>query len=70
MLTVVIERYIESLKEVIDTCQGPRTSNGVVREDISEDRVFGMERDRGPHEVPDERGKWTFCEELLGGVKE
>jgi hypothetical protein len=47
-LTITVQGQIETDNEEVDTCQTPRASDGVVRKDVSQDREFGMQGDRGP----------------------
>jgi hypothetical protein len=69
-LTVTVQRQVESDNEEVDDCQGPGTSDSVVRKDVPHDGELGVKRNRRPGERSDQRGEWTFGEDLLDWVKE
>lgn len=49
-LTVTVQRQVESGNEEVENRQGPRTSDSVVRKDVSHDRELGVKRNRRPGE--------------------
>ena len=69
-LTITIQRQIETGDEEVDNCQRPRASDSVVREDISQNREFRMQGNRGPGEGSDQGGERSLSEELLEWVEE
>jgi len=69
-LTVTVQRQVESNDEEVEYCQGPGTSDSVVRKDIPQDRELGVKGNRRPGERSDQRGEWALGKDLLEWVEE